>query len=141
MVYVVRAPENRFHSSSSVARSIRGSAFQVSSRSRIRLTPLRQSDDAASFSASATIGSFCVLVSASCWARSALRASPLDGDHRAEGVQAGHQGLRSPTALASVTWSRTVLTVAMASSGESFAARTRCSSRPTSNSSAANRSV
>ena len=71
-MYVVRAVEKRRHSASSTGFSSRGSAFHSSSRSRIRLAPLRQSVPSAIFSASAAMRSFSVLARWSFFARSAF---------------------------------------------------------------------
>ena len=75
------------HSSSSEARSIRGSAFHSSSRSRSRLAPSRQSLPAASFSASATMLLLAALGLHDLLGRSALRASRWASITRAERVE------------------------------------------------------
>ena len=140
-VYAVRAPENRCHSSSSSFLSSRGSAFHSSSRSRRRLTPLRQSLPCEIFSASATISCLRVCDSSVRRARSSrrlLRCTPISGP------RASSRALRptmSPTALGSTSWAATFLIDSVASSGLSAPDRTRCSSSWTSNSSASKRRV
>ena len=99
-VYVVRAVENRCHSSSSVAWSSRGSAFHSSSRSRSRLTPLRQSLPSASL-----LGLGDDLLLRRLGLRDLLRALGLAGlallgDHRGQRVEPGGRPTRSPTAWA-----------------------------------------
>ncbi len=140
-VYAVRAVEKRRHSESSDARSIRGRAFHLSSRSRSLLAPLRQSLPAASFSASATMRSFSTLASACFSARSTLRASrcwPITSPNESSRPSSD---ARSPTALASATWPRTVRTDSAASSGDITPDLIRWSRRSTSKARASNRSV
>ena len=105
-VYVVRADENRCHSSSSLALSIRGSSFQVWSRSLRRLAPLRQSSLSASRSASAAICCLRCLASSVFAARSARRSArrcSISGVERVEPVDQRVEvadGLRLDDALA-----------------------------------------
>ena len=140
-VYAVRAVEKRCQSSSSVARSSRGSAFHWSSSARNRLTPPRQSLPAASRSASSTNCSLAARVS-SCWrersARRAARWAAITGSRLSSRAT---RPSRSPTAFAPATAARTVRTEVIASSGESAPAVIRVCSRLTSSSRAANRRV
>ena len=128
--------ENRRHRASSEGRSMRGSAFHWSSSSRSRLAPLRQSVPVASFSASPTMRSFSTLASACFCARSALRASrcwPITSPNESS---LESSAARSPTALASTTWPRTVFTDSAASSGDITPDLIRWSSSSTSKASA-----
>ena len=138
---MVRALENRCQSSSSVARSSRGSAFHWSSSARNRLTPPRQSLPAASFSASTTYCSLACLASALTLAFSALRAARWSATLGTSASNRAASPSRSPTACASVTAVRTVRMEDTASSGDSAPEAIRVSSSETSSSSASYRRV
>ena len=122
----------RCHNSSSVARSIRGSAFHSSSSTRNRLTPPRQSLPAASFSASATIASLAALVCSFWAARSALRASCAAANWGVSASSLVTSPSRSPTALASPIEVFRWLMDFRASSGDNEPDSIRCDSRFTS---------
>ncbi len=125
-----RACEKRCHSSSSLLRSRRGSAFQVSTRARSRSPASRHWVDSASCSASATSLSLAVRVSSCALARATLRSSRRDSMSALSVSRRLASASRSPTACASTTCVRRCSRAAWASLAARSVVRTRFSSRP-----------